>query len=74
MAQNAIFVVQSSHTPLTNKMSAEVKEAFELYDEAGEGFISVKDTANVIRAFGFNPTEHELQVCLNDCLRQLKLS
>ena len=55
-------------------MSAEVKEAFELYDEAGEGFISVKDAANVIRAFGFNPTEHELQVCLNDCLRQLKLS
>ena len=43
---------------------ADIKEAFELYDENGEGFISSRDAANVIRSFGFNPTEHELQVCL----------
>ena len=41
---------------------ADIKEAFELYDENGEGVVSVKDCANIVRAFGFNPTEHELQV------------
>ena len=41
---------------------ADIKESFELYDETGDGFISVKDAANVVRSFGFNPTEHELNV------------
>ena len=42
--------------------AAEVKEAFELYDEEGSQTITNKDACNVIRSFGFNPTESELQV------------
>ena len=53
---------------------ADIKEAFELYDENGEGHISVRDAASVVRAFGFNPTEHELQVLFFGVFFNLNIS
>ena len=42
----------------------DVKEVFELYDAEGEGYIPSSDLGNVLRAFGHNPTESELQELL----------
>ncbi|EGD73955.1 hypothetical protein PTSG_05649 [Salpingoeca rosetta] len=42
----------------------DVKEVFDLYDVEGEGYIPSNDLGNVLRAFGHNPTESELQELL----------
>merc|ERR1712000_285104 len=44
--------------------SMDVKEVFDLYDVDGEGYIPSSDLGNVLRAFGHNPSEAELQELL----------
>eukprot|EP01147_Barroeca_monosierra_P009500 gene9500-1741_t len=42
----------------------DVKEVFNLYDIEGEGYIPSNDLGNILRAFGHNPTESEIQELL----------
>ncbi|KAH3846299.1 calmodulin-like [Dreissena polymorpha] len=45
----------------TEEQIAEFKEAFSLYDKAGEGAIDVKELGTVMRALGQNPSMAELE-------------
>eukprot|EP00050_Salpingoeca_kvevrii_P017822 m.68572 g.68572 ORF g.68572 m.68572 type:complete len:140 (+) comp7752_c1_seq1:49-468(+) len=45
---------------------ADLQEAFALYDEEGNGFVSVANAANIIRSFGHNPTEAEMQTYVSE--------
>ena len=49
-----------SHTYL-NRPFSEFKEAFSLYDKAGEGAIDSKELGTVLRALGQNPSMAELE-------------
>ncbi|CAH0547656.1 unnamed protein product [Brassicogethes aeneus] len=53
---------------LTDKQIAEFKEAFALFDKAGEGKIRLRDIGMVMRALGYNPTEKEI----NEIIEQYK--
>lgn len=46
---------------LTNKKTAEFKEAFSLFDKNGDGTITRKEFGIVMRSLGQYPTEGELQ-------------
>jgi len=53
-------------TSLTHDQIAELKEAFSLFDKAGQGTIFTKDLGLVLRSLGHNPTEAELQEMTNE--------
>jgi len=53
------LTVISELTPLFTV--SEFKEAFSLYDKAGEGAIDSKELGTVMRALGQNPTIAELE-------------
>lgn len=44
----------------------EIKEAFQLFDKDGSGFISSKELGMVMRSLGQNPTEQELMDMINE--------
>ncbi|CAI9781328.1 unnamed protein product [Fraxinus pennsylvanica] len=46
---------------LTEDQISEFKEAFALFDTDGDGCITTKELGKVMRSFGQNPTEAELQ-------------
>eukprot|EP01056_Protomagalhaensia_sp_Gyna25_P003532 Protomagalhaensia_sp_Gyna_25__3531@NODE_3174_length_696_cov_340_916286_g2656_i0_p1_GENE_NODE_3174_length_696_cov_340_916286_g2656_i0NODE_3174_length_696_cov_340_916286_g2656_i0_p1_ORF_typecomplete_len161_score38_34EFhand_7/PF13499_6/2_8e10EFhand_7/PF13499_6/3_3e18EFhand_8/PF13833_6/0_017EFhand_8/PF13833_6/0_013EFhand_8/PF13833_6/0_4EFhand_8/PF13833_6/2_1e16EFhand_11/PF08976_11/0_002EFhand_11/PF08976_11/9_2e15EFhand_6/PF13405_6/4_6e07EFhand_6/PF13405_6/1_1e05EFhand_6/PF13405_6/0_021EFhand_1/PF000 len=48
----------------TQSQIATIKEVFALFDRDGDGFIPMKDLANVIRATGTNPSEKEIDEML----------
>merc|ERR1712060_956776 len=52
---------------LTEEQIAEFKEAFSLFDKDGDGTITTKELGTVMRSLGQNPTEAELQDCLDPC-------
>ena len=45
---------------------AEIKEAFQLFDKDGSGYISTKELGMVMRSLGQNPTEQELMDMVNE--------
>jgi calmodulin len=51
---------------LTEEQIAEFKEAFVLFDKDGDGTITTKELATVMRSLGQNPTEAELQDMINE--------
>ena len=51
---------------LTEEQIAEFKEAFSLFDKDGDGTITTKGLASVMRSLGQNPTEAELQDMINE--------
>jgi calmodulin len=51
---------------LTEEQVAEFKEAFELFDKDGDGFIQTKQLGTVMRSLGQNPTEAELIDMINE--------
>ena len=51
---------------LSEDQLAELKEAFSLFDQDGNGSISVHELATVMRVLGQNPSEAELQDMLNE--------
>merc|ERR1719246_163490 len=51
---------------LTEEQIAEFKEAFSLFDKDGDGTITTKELATVMRSLGQNPTEAELQDMINE--------
>ena len=46
---------------LEKEQIAEFKEAFSLFDKDGDGIITTKELRTVMRSFGQNPTEAEVQ-------------
>ncbi|KAM6437412.1 uncharacterized protein PHA67_024167 [Liasis olivaceus] len=50
---------------LSEEKVAEVKDAFTLFDEDGDGLITTRELGTVMRSLGKNPTESELQSMIN---------
>eukprot|EP00397_Hematodinium_sp_SG-2012_P038652 GEMP01042079.1.p1 GENE.GEMP01042079.1~~GEMP01042079.1.p1 ORF type:complete len:150 (+),score=48.42 GEMP01042079.1:82-531(+) len=51
---------------LTEEQIVEFKEAFSLFDKDGDGAITTKELAIVMRSIGQHPTDAELQDMLNE--------
>uniref|UniRef100_A0A8C6WFC1 EF-hand domain-containing protein n=1 Tax=Neogobius melanostomus TaxID=47308 RepID=A0A8C6WFC1_9GOBI len=51
-------------------MMQELKEAFDLFDTNGTGFIDVKDLKVVMRAMGIEPGKEDIQKLLVDTVRE----
>ncbi|KAH9289653.1 hypothetical protein KI387_033770, partial [Taxus chinensis] len=51
---------------LTEEQIAEFREAFSLFDRDGDGCITTKELATVIRSLGQNPTEAELKDMISE--------
>ena len=47
------------------KLSAEIKEAFSVFDKDASGAISAKELGMVMRSLGQNPTEQEMMDWIN---------
>ena len=46
--------------------SAEIREAFQVFDKDGSGYISSRELGMVMRSLGQNPTEQELMAMINE--------
>ena len=44
----------------------EFRDAFSSFDKDGNGYITTKELAAVLRSLGLNPTEHELCSIINE--------
>jgi len=44
----------------------EIREAFQVFDKDGSGFISSRELGMVMRSLGQNPTEQELMAMINE--------
>lgn len=44
-----------------NEEMSDFKEAFSLFDQDGDGFISIKEMENLIKSIGINSNEYELK-------------
>ena len=53
-----------SRFQLTVEKLAEYREAFALFDQDGDGTISAKEVATVLRCLGQYPTQAELKVII----------
>ncbi|EIE92515.1 hypothetical protein RO3G_17113 [Rhizopus delemar RA 99-880] len=51
---------------LSQEQIAEYREAFQLFDKDGDGSISANELGVVLRSFGMNPSDAELQDMVND--------
>jgi calmodulin len=47
--------------PITEKKIAELREAFEIFDRDQDGYITIKELAEIMRNLGNPPTEGEIQ-------------
>lgn len=47
--------------PITEKKIAELREAFETFDKDQDGYITIKELAEIMRNLGNPPTEGEIQ-------------
>lgn len=50
---------------LSTKEISEIRKAFSVFDVDGDGAISSKELAQVMRSFGLNPKEEDLQTMIN---------
>ena len=55
----------SNHS-VTRGIFAEIREAFQVFDKDGSGFISSRELGMVMRSLGQNPTEQELMAMINE--------
>ena len=46
---------------LTPEQIEEMREAFQLFDNDGDGFITIRELGSVMRSLGRNPSESELR-------------
>ena len=54
---------------LTDELVLQYRKAFSVYGKDHDGRISPKDLGIVMRSLGYNPTESELQVNIQDGLK-----
>ena len=61
------FCFQSHHVQkLTDEQISEFREAFQLFDKEGNGYIATKQLGMAMRSLGQNPTEAELMDTINE--------
>lgn len=51
---------------LTLEQLNEIKEAFDLFDTDGSGYIELKDLKVALRALGFEPAKQEIKRLISD--------
>jgi len=51
---------------LTDEQIEEFRDAFSSFDKDGNGYITTKELAAILRSLGLNPTEHELCSIINE--------
>jgi Ca2+-binding EF-hand superfamily protein len=51
---------------LTDQQTAEIREAFDLFDASGSGSIDIKDLKVALRALGFEPAKLEIKRLISD--------
>uniref|UniRef100_A0A8D2H5F1 EF-hand domain-containing protein n=1 Tax=Urocitellus parryii TaxID=9999 RepID=A0A8D2H5F1_UROPR len=56
---------------LSEEQIAKLKEAFSLFDKAGDGTITIEDLGTVMRSLGQNPTQAESQDMINEVMLML---
>ena len=59
---------QGAGAELSEEQIAELKEAFNEFDNDGSGNISTRELGYAMRAMGFNPTENELVDLINEVI------
>jgi calmodulin len=47
-------------------LNSEIREAFQVFDKDGSGFINSRELGMVMRSLGQNPTEAELMEMINE--------
>lgn len=52
--------------PITEKKISELREAFEIFDRDQDGYITIKELADIMRNLGNPPTEGEIQDMINE--------
>jgi len=52
--------------PITEKRIAELREAFEIFDRDRDGYITIKELAEIMRNLGHPPTEGEVQDMISE--------
>ena len=58
--------MDSMNKLLSKDRIAELKVAFDLFDEDGGGTISIEELATIFKSIGYNPSVQELRDMLND--------
>eukprot|EP00929_Paragymnodinium_shiwhaense_P003907 TRINITY_DN104621_c0_g1_i1.p1 TRINITY_DN104621_c0_g1~~TRINITY_DN104621_c0_g1_i1.p1 ORF type:complete len:169 (+),score=69.45 TRINITY_DN104621_c0_g1_i1:114-620(+) len=67
MAPKVRTKVRARHrTELKDEQKAEIKEAFDLFDQDGTGTIDAKELKVALRALGFEPKKEELKKLVSD--------
>merc|ERR1711976_505217 len=72
MAASGVLMIQGKNAlsydveRLSDEQIAEFREAFQLFDKDGNGYISTKELGVVMRSLGQNPTENELMDMINE--------
>merc|ERR1711976_766366 len=72
MAASGVLMRQSKNAlsydveRLSDEQIAEIKDAFQLFDKDGNGFISTKELGMVMSSLGQNPTDCELMDMINE--------
>ena len=51
---------------LTEQQKLEIKEAFDIFDADGSGFIDAKELRVAMRALGFEPTKEEVRKLISE--------
>ena len=63
---HVFYDVPVSNYSVTLGIFAEIREAFQVFDKDGSGFISSRELGMVMRSLGQNPTEQELMAMINE--------
>ena len=53
---------------LSDDQIFEFKEAFQIFDKDGDGSITTNELGNVMRAFGQNPSEEEINLMIKEVI------
>ncbi|XP_071796283.1 neo-calmodulin-like [Asterias amurensis] len=65
MSQQQNQEIEEQHDDLTHDQIEELKNAFDVFDKDGNGFITSKELGSVMRSLGQNPTDAELHTMIN---------
>jgi len=57
---------KKSRSELSEEQKQEIKEAFDLFDTEGAGYIDAKELKVAMRALGFEPKKEEIKKMISD--------
>ncbi|EGR28658.1 hypothetical protein IMG5_170800 [Ichthyophthirius multifiliis] len=61
---------RKARSELTEEQKQEIKEAFDLFDTDGTGYIDAKELKVAMRALGFEPKKEEIKKMINEVDRE----